>query len=140
MSNSTADKPLVDLNFYDDPADLELALAALKRVRGDLYGSAPVQALLAGDEFQPGPDVAGDEALIAYIRDETGSLFDAAGTTKMGQASDPLAVLDTQARVYGVQGLRVVDLGSVPLLLPGHSQSVAYMLAEKIADDIKNGA
>lgn len=47
-----------------------------------------------------------------------------------------MAVVDSKARVYGVQGLRVVDAAAFPLLIPGHPQSVVYALAEKIADDI----
>jgi choline dehydrogenase len=55
---------------------------------------------------------------------------------KMGKSSDPMAVVDSKARVFGVQGLRVVDASAFPLLVPGHPQSTIYALAEKIADDI----
>jgi choline dehydrogenase len=58
----------------------------------------------------------------------------------MGRSSDPIAVVDSKARVFGVQGLRVVDASSFPLLVPGHPQSTIYALAEKIADDIVGGA
>ena len=47
-----------------------------------------------------------------------------------------MAVIDSKARVFGVQGLRVVDASTFPLLVPGHPQSMIYALAEKIADDI----
>ena len=56
----------------------------------------------------------------------------------MGKQSDPMAVVDTQARVFGVQGLRVVDASAFPFLPPGHPQSTVYMLAEKIAGNILN--
>ena len=58
----------------------------------------------------------------------------------MGRADDPNAVVDSKARVIGVQGLRVVDASSFALLPPGHPQSTIYMMAEKIADDILNGS
>jgi choline dehydrogenase len=51
-----------------------------------------------------------------------------------------MAVVDSKARVFGVQGLKVVDASSFPLLVPGHPQSTIYALAEKIADDIIGGA
>lgn len=57
----------------------------------------------------------------------------------MGRESDPMAVVDSHARVYGVTGLRVVDASAFPFLPPGHPQSSVYALAEKIADDIKRG-
>lgn len=57
----------------------------------------------------------------------------------MGVESDSMAVVDSHARVYGVQGLRVVDASAFPFLPPGHPQSTVYALAEKVADLIKNG-
>jgi len=59
---------------------------------------------------------------------------------KMGKSSDPMAVVDSKARVFGVQGLRVVDASAFPLLVPGHPQSTIYALAEKIAEDIMRNA
>ena len=55
----------------------------------------------------------------------------------MGKPSDPMAVVDAHARVIGVQNLRVVDISALPFVPPGHPQATVYMLAEKIADDIK---
>lgn len=57
----------------------------------------------------------------------------------MSKQGDPMGVIDSKARVFGVQGLRVVDASSFPSLPPGHPQSTVYMLAEKIAADILNG-
>ena len=57
----------------------------------------------------------------------------------MGKADDPMAVVDTKARVFGVQNLRVVDASAFPFLPPGHPQATVYALAEKIADDIWSG-
>ena len=57
----------------------------------------------------------------------------------MGRSNDTMSVVDPQARVYGVKGLRVVDASAFPFLPPGHPQATVYMLAEKIAEDIKRG-
>ena len=57
----------------------------------------------------------------------------------MGKADDPDAVVDSNARVIGVAGLRVVDASSFALLPPGHPQSTVYALAEKIAAQIRSG-
>ena len=56
-----------------------------------------------------------------------------------GEAGDPMAVVDSTAKVFGVKGLRVVDISAFPFGVPTHPQGTVYMLAEKIADDIKNG-
>ena len=60
-------------------------------------------------------------------------------TCKMGRLDDPLGVVDSHAKVIGVNNLRVVDASAFPLLPPGHPQSVVYALAEKIAADILSG-
>jgi choline dehydrogenase len=137
VSNSTEDLPLVDLAYFSDPGDMEQAVAAVKRIR-DLYASASQTSLLDGPEFVPGANVTADADIKNYIRENTGMIFNAAGTTKMGKADDATAVVDPQCCMYGVERLRVVDTGSFPFVPPGYAQSTAYMLAEKIADDIKN--
>lgn len=55
----------------------------------------------------------------------------------MGRGDETMAVVDSKARVYGVEGLRVVDASAFPFLPPGHPQATVYMLAEKIAEDIR---
>ena len=57
----------------------------------------------------------------------------------MGVRSDPNAVVDTKARVFGVQGLRIVDASVFPFGLPGFPTANVYMIAEKIAQDILDG-
>lgn len=138
VSNSTKDLPLVELAYFSDPGDMEQAIAAVKCIR-DLYSSSSRSSLLDGPEFVPGPNVTTDSDIENYVRENTGTIFNAAGTTKMGKEGDATAVVDPQCRVYGVERLRVVDTGSFPFVPPVHAQSTAYMLAEKIADDVKNG-
>lgn len=50
-----------------------------------------------------------------------------------------MAVVDSKARVFGTQGLRVVDASSLPMLAPGHPSATIYALAEKVAEDIMSG-
>jgi len=80
--------------------------------------------------------VTSDKDILTYIQKSLMTIYHAAGTCKMGTSNDPMAVLDSQARVRGVQHLRVVDASSFPFLPPGHPQSTVYALAEKIAADI----
>jgi len=85
--------------------------------------------------------VQSDEAIWAWIQKDAITIWHAASTCKMGRdlSADPLAVVDSKARVYGVRGLRVVDASAFPFLTPGHPQSGVYMLAEKIAEDVRMG-
>ena len=57
----------------------------------------------------------------------------------MGLSTDPMAVADSHGRVYGVQGVRVIDSSAFPILPPGHIQATVYMLAERMADWVKAG-
>lgn len=60
-----------------------------------------------------------------------------AGTCRIGKVGDAMATADSRARVFGVKGLRVVDVGAFVLLPPENPQSTVYALGEKIAEDIK---
>ncbi|KAJ0373246.1 hypothetical protein COL922a_014280, partial [Colletotrichum nupharicola] len=92
-----------------------------------------------GEEYRPGPDVQTDAEILEFIRETVVPVFHAAGTCAMGKESDPMAVVDATGKVFGVQNLRVVDASIFPTLPAGHPQSSCYMVAEKIAADIKSG-
>lgn len=97
-----------------------------------------MQPILIGNETAPGPFVGinDDEALNEYIRNNLFQNWHAACTCRMGRANDTMAVVDSKARVIGVNGLRVVDASAFALLPPGHPVSTVYGLAEKISADI----
>ena len=133
-SASMRDAPVINPNFLTHPIDIEMAIAAFKRVR-NIWGS--MQGVTIGDEYFPGyKNASTDEEILQHIRESSIQLWHAAGTCKMGRSQDSMAVLDTHARVRGVRGLRVVDASSFPFLPPGHPMATVYMLALKIADDI----
>ncbi|RZF36504.1 hypothetical protein LSTR_LSTR008839 [Laodelphax striatellus] len=79
-----------------------------------------------------------DEYWLCSLRHLTFTLHHQSGTCKMGPASDPLAVVDPQLRVYGVGGLRVVDASIFPRLPSAHLYAPTVMVGEKAADIIKN--
>ncbi|VBB81475.1 Putative GMC oxidoreductase [Podospora comata] len=137
-SASTADLPVINPAWLTDRADQELAVAAYKRAR-QAFTSSGLAPIVAGEEAYPGPGVQSDGEILEAIRNSLMTLWHPACTCKMGREGDPMAVLDSKARVRGVSGLRVVDASSFPILPPGHPQSTVYMLAEKIADDILQG-
>ncbi|KAH8658320.1 hypothetical protein BX600DRAFT_439488 [Xylariales sp. PMI_506] len=135
-SNSTTDLPVVDPNFLGDKGDQEVAIAMYRRLR-ELAGTDVLSGVISSEAY-PGADKQSDEDILAALREGLMTVWHAACTCKMGKASDALAVLDSEARVYGVEGLRVVDASAFPVLPPGHPQATVYGLAEKISDDIIN--
>ncbi|KAI0542542.1 hypothetical protein GGR58DRAFT_510210 [Xylaria digitata] len=136
-SNDTADAPIINPNWLSHPADREVAIEAFKRTR-QVWEAPALRPLLVGNEYFPGKQVATDDQIWRHIQQSFHTIFHAACTCKMGVESDEMAVLDANAKVRGVTGLRVVDASSLPVLPPGHPMSVIYALAEKIADDILN--
>ena len=142
------------MNWFSDAsnADTQVAIAAFKRVReawasilagsanttsaDNSSGSSSGQQDTIGPEILPGALVTTDAKILTYIRNTSIPLYHAGATCAMGKAGDANAVVDSQAQVFGVQGLRVVDMSAAPFTPPGHRQATVYMLAEKVADDI----
>ena len=121
-SDSVDDLPIIAPNWLGDQADQELAVAMYKRMR-EAWNSPEMSAVTTGPEYFPGADVQTDEQILEAIKNSVMTLWHPACTCRMGNSSDPNAVLDSQARVRGVTGLRVVDASAFPFLPPGHPQS-----------------
>ncbi|GAB1202564.1 hypothetical protein APSETT445_001182 [Aspergillus pseudonomiae] len=121
-SNSTSDRPIVSPNWLTTKTDVEVAVAIYRRIR-EIWQSEPLQSITVGNLSYPLHEDQSDEEIIQYIRESLMPLWHPACTCKMGVRSDPMSVVDSHARVYGVDRLRVVDASSFPLLPPGHPQS-----------------
>ncbi|KAL8988600.1 MAG: hypothetical protein Q9177_002355 [Variospora cf. flavescens] len=137
-SPSTHDQPLINPNWLTHPTDIETVLAGFKRLR-DIFGNDAMSDITIGPEFYPGRNVTSDDQVLAYIKRAFNTMYHASSTNKMGKSEDSGAVVDSRGRVYGTQGLRVVDASVFPFLPPGLPMGTVYMVAEKIADDIKMG-
>ena len=135
-SSRAADLPVIDPNFFAHPADAELAVAAVRRQR-EIWKA--MDGLTIGDEYLPGPNVTSDKDILEFVKQSLAPTWHAASTCKMGKKGDPMAVVDSEGKVFGAQGLRVVDASAFPFLPPGHPQSTVYALAEKIAELILKG-
>ncbi|KAE8371524.1 hypothetical protein BDV26DRAFT_286708 [Aspergillus bertholletiae] len=138
-SDDTSDLPIINPNWLATKSDQEVAVAMFKRIR-QAFQSDAMAPVVIGEEYYPGEHVQTDEQILDYIKDNVMTIWHAACTCKMGTVEDPMAVVDHQARVYGVEGVRVVDASAFPFLPPGHPQSTVYMLAEKISDMIIQGS
>ncbi|KAI2602723.1 choline dehydrogenase [Hypoxylon sp. NC1633] len=138
-SADTSDPPIINPNWLADPTDLDLMTAGYRRIRAMFTSDAMRPALADPVEYYPGPEVETDEQLHEVFRNTAATVYHASVTCRMGCRDDPNAVVDSDAKVIGVTGLRVVDASAFALLPPGHPQSTIYALAEKITDAIKNG-
>ena len=79
-----------------------------------------------------------DQALIEKLRNQTDTVYHPIGTCKMGLDSDPMAVVDTELKVRGINNLRVVDASIFPNLIGGNTNAPTIMVAERAADFIKD--
>jgi choline dehydrogenase len=126
--------PLIQPNYLAGEADIEVLSKGfqLSRRLADSQAFAP----FLGPEIKPGVQVQQPEEIQAYIRDSASTVFHPVGTCKMG--IDPMAVVDPQLRVYGVEGLRVADASIMPTIINGNTNAPAIMIGEKAADLIKS--
>ncbi|EPE27458.1 FAD/NAD(P)-binding protein [Glarea lozoyensis ATCC 20868] len=130
--------PVINPDWFSSQTDVEVMVAGLKRVRQALSSSA-MAPIIIGDELLPGQSVKTEEDMALYVAQRGSTLYHAMASNKMGKTSDPDAVVDNRGRVIGVKKLRVIDGSAFPFLPPGPSpQTQVYVLAEKLADDIKN--
>jgi choline dehydrogenase len=132
-SSDPQDAPVIRINFLQHEADVQKSVAAIKLTRQLFHNSAFDQ--FRGAEIAPGANVTSDEALIAYIRNTGSTVWHPVGTCKMG--TDSMAVVDPELRVYGVEGLRVVDASIMPTIVTGNTNAPTIAIAEKAADLIK---
>ncbi len=122
QSADAAVQPLINPNWLTDPADIEVAAAGFKRAR-TFFNTEAIQPILIGPEYFPGPQVSTDAEIETHLRKSFNTIFHASCTCSMGRPEDEAAVVDSHAKVIGVQGLRVVDASAFPFLPPGHPQS-----------------
>ena len=84
-------------------------------------------------------DLASDQALDTWLLENVSTAQHISGTCKMGPASDPMAVVDQYCRVYGLEGLRVVDASVMPNVIRANTNATTIMIGERVADWIKAG-
>jgi choline dehydrogenase-like flavoprotein len=124
--------PLIDPNFFGDPADLESMVAGYKTTQR-LMDTPAMKSLQKKDMFTAG--VASDEDIRAVLRARVDTVYHPVGTCKMG-VDDPTAVVDPTLKVRGVEGLRIVDASVMPTLIGGNTNAPTIMIGEKAADMI----
>ena len=125
--------PRVQFNYMTHEDDWQEMRACIRLSR-EIFAQAPM-APYAGTELAPGPEAQSDAALDDFIRRKVESAYHPCGTCRMG--TDPLAVVDPECRLIGVQNLRVVDASIMPQATAGDLNGPTIMLAERAADIIR---
>ena len=125
--------PLIDPNFFGEPVDLETMVAGFKTTRR-LLETPALRSLQKQDMFTA--DVKTDDDIRAILRARSDTVYHPVGTCRMG-VGDPLAVVDPKLKVYGLEGLRVVDASIMPTLIGGNTNAPTIMSGEKAADMIR---
>jgi choline dehydrogenase len=128
------DKPRILFNYLSEPDDWTEMRACVRLTR-EIFAQ-PAFDRYRGRELQPGSEVLSDEAIDAFIRAKVESAYHPSCSCKMGAPLDRMAVVDPETRVYGLEGLRVVDSSIMPAVTTGNLNAPTIMLAEKAADHI----
>ncbi|WP_353207619.1 choline dehydrogenase [Sphingorhabdus sp.] len=128
------DKPKILFNYMSHPDDWAEMRACVRLTR-EIF-QQPAFAPFRGREIQPGANTVSDAQIDAFIAEHVESALHPSCTCKMGSPRDPMAVVDPELRVIGVQGLRVVDSGVMPTITTGNLNAPTIMIGEKGADHI----
>jgi len=133
-STDAREKPRILFNYLSHPDDL-VEMHACVRLTRELFAQPAFQPY-AGREIAPGADVTSDDEIDDFVRRKEESAYHPSCSCKMGSAGDPMAVVDPETRVFGVDGLRVVDSSIMPQITNGNLNAPTIMIAEKAADHI----
>lgn len=134
-SNSPFDKPYLQFNYMSHATDWAELRAAVRLTRRIINQQALDE--FRGNEIQPGPTMQTDQEIDYFIKAHAETALHPCGTCKMGSANDQMSVVDNQGRVHGLSGLRIVDASIMPTIVTGNLNAPVIMMAEKIADQIR---
>jgi len=134
-SKEASAKPEIIFNYLTSEEDVKDWRQVVRLSREII--NQPAFDAYRGEEIQPGTNISSDDEIDTWVRDNVESAYHPSCTCKIGAKTDPLAVLDSECRVYGTQGLRVVDSSIFPTITNGNLNAPTIMVAEKAADLIK---
>lgn len=132
-------KPVIDHGFLTDPGGQDAAVLAHGMQLLREMAAAPEVRDLIGAELQPGPEAATFDDLVAWINRHPDNYWHPVGTTKMGPASDPTAVVDHRGQVHGVENLHVADCAIMPVTPRATTAMPAVVVGERIAEFLLPG-
>ena len=137
-SASPQDKPRIQFNYMSHPDDWAEMRACVRLTR-EIFAQ-PAFDRYRGKELQPGAAVVDDAQIDEFVRAKVESAYHPSCTCKMGARDDPTAVVDPEARVIGVEGLRVIDSSIMPSITTGNLNAPTIMIGEKGSDLVRGKA
>ena len=136
-STNPLEAPAMQPNYLSTPEDRATQVAGVRLARR-LAATKALSPYVEG-EYRPGAATQSDDEVLEFVKNTGGTIFHPSGTTKMGPASDAMAVVDPELRVHGIDALRVVDCGVMPTLVSGNTNVPVVMIAERASDMILKG-
>ncbi len=133
-SSNPLDAPKIQFNYMSHPDDWDEFRRCIRLTR-EIFDQ-PAMKPYVKSEIQPGLDLQSDAQLDAFLKEHVESAYHPCGTCRMGRADDPMAVVDPECRVIGVEGLRVADSSIFPQVTNGNLNGPSIMTGEKAADHI----
>ncbi len=124
--------PSIQPNYLSTAQDCDIAVRAMKVSRR--IASMPALKAFITSEFDPGPGVVTDEQLLEHARNTATTIYHPSCTCKMGPGSDSHAVVDSNLKVHGIEGLRIADASIMPRITSGNTNAPSIMIGEKGAD------
>ncbi|XP_020826285.1 choline dehydrogenase, mitochondrial isoform X2 [Phascolarctos cinereus] len=134
-SANPMDHPIIEPNYMSTEEDIQEFRLSVRLAR-EIFAQKALEPF-RGRELQPGSHMQSDQDIDAFVRAKADSAYHPSCTCKMGQPSDPTTVVDPQARVIGVENLRVVDASIMPSVVSGNLNAPTIMIAEKASDMIR---
>ncbi len=133
-STDPHESPSILFNYLSHADDLPEWRSAVRLTR-EVFQQSAMQKY-AAEEIQPGASVKTDDDIDAFISEHCESAYHPCGTCRMGSANDPMAVVDHECKVIGIEGLRVADSSIMPQVTNGNLNAPTLMIAEKASDHI----
>ena len=131
-SNQAGESPHIRPNFLSDQIDRDAAVAGMQIARRIIEN--PAMDEYRAFEMNPGSDINTYDEWLDFARNNGQTTYHVTGTCKMGQ--DPMAVVDEELRVKGIESLRGIDASVMPTVPSGNTNAPTIMIAEKAADMI----
>ncbi len=126
--------PVIDFNYLSHDEDLKALVEGSRRL--DAVFDTPTMSKRVKRKLTT-ERLKLDKDWVEMVRQQSGTVYHPVGTCKMGSAEDEMAVVDERLKVYGLEGLRIVDSSIMPSIVGGNTMAPTIMIAEKAADMIK---
>ena len=123
--------PAIFANYLSAEEDRRAIREGVRMMRK--VAAQPALAPYVKGEYAPGAAVQTDAEIDAWVKQTAETIYHPVGTCRMGAKGDPMAVVDAECRVQGIEGLRVIDASVMPTLVGGNTNAPTIMIAERVA-------